>query len=70
MTTVMLKTFAKLHQFGFPRFSFKSSRLLIGPEGKHLGAGRESCTAPAQAAGLRLQQIKAQIVIKSDGKRI
>lgn len=52
------------------RVSFKSSKLRIGPEGIHLGADRGSCTAPAQAAGLRLQQIKPQIVIESDGKRI
>lgn len=39
-------------------------------EGKHFGADGGSCTAPAEAAGLRLQQIKAQIVIESDGKRI
>jgi len=44
--------------------------LHIGPDGEQFEAGADmgSCTAPVQAAGM--EQIKAQIVIESDGKRI
>lgn len=53
-----------------PAAPLKPSGVLIRADGEQFGAGadRRSCTAPVQAAGL--EQIKAQIVIESDGKRI